>query len=114
MDKYKGCFIRESLNDENILKKFRPIKIVTTDETTDSDRWHIYYVNVIENEIKSLHQRLKEGYYMHFWNDKNLIVLFKDRKFTLDINKKETWKACINYGLSIGIPEEQLDFKTEF
>ena len=51
---------------------------------------------------------------MHFWRDNRMIVLFKKKRFTLDIENKNTWKEAIDYGLSIGIPREQLDFEMEF
>lgn len=67
-----------------------------------------------ENEIDNVHSHLKPGWYVHFWKKDKMIVLFKDKKFILDINNKNTWKKAIEYGLSIGIPLEQLDFEMEF
>jgi hypothetical protein len=51
---------------------------------------------------------------VHFWKENKMIVLFKGKKFILDIKDKASWKEAIEYGLSIGIPSEQLDFEREF
>ena len=51
---------------------------------------------------------------MHFWKENKMRVLFKGRKFVLDIDNKKSYKSAIDYGLSINIPKEQLDFEIEF
>ena len=38
------------------------------------------------------------------------IVAFKDKIISFEHNKRDTWKPVVEYGLSIGIPKEQLDF----
>ncbi len=50
---------------------------------------------------------------MHFWDNRNIIVAFKDKIFEIDYDDKGTWKNAIDYGISIGIPKEQLDFSIE-
>lgn len=41
------------------------------------------------------------------------MVVFKDKTFEIDYDDKETWKEAVDYGLSLGIPAEQLDFLIE-
>jgi hypothetical protein len=72
--------------------------------------WHFYAVEVSEEEIERLSHSIKDGWYAHFWNGNKVIVAFKDRIFRFDHDKKETWKPAVDYGLSLGIPTEQLDF----
>ena len=50
---------------------------------------------------------------MHFWKDRDVIAIFKDKKFEFNYDDKSTWKDVVNYGLSLGIPKEQLDFLIE-
>ena len=43
-----------------------------------------------------------------------MTILFKGKRFEIKFSDKSTWKDAVNYGLSIGIPAEQLDFAIEF
>lgn len=110
MDKYNGIIVEESLEDNRVLNKLNIIKIEITDEEILSDRWHLYTVKVSEKEILTLSKILKEKWYMHFWKDRTVIVIFKNKKFEFDFDNKNTWKPAVDYGLSLGIPKEQLDF----
>jgi len=114
MTKWKGCIVEESLTDNRILNNIEIIKVRITKEQESEKRWHIYNSLLTEEEINKIHLLLKQGWYMHFWKDNKMIVLFKRKKFILDINNKSTWKQAIDYGLSINIPKEQLDFEMEF
>ena len=114
MPNWKGCVIEESLEDNRVLNKIEIIKVRITTDDTPQERWHIYNVSVSEKEIDFLHNKLKQAWYMHFWQDNKMLVLFKDRKFTINPEDKKTWKAAIEYGLSLGIPKEQLVFEKEF
>lgn len=114
MGTYKGCIIEESLEDNRILNNLKVVKIRITNEENLEDRWHIYDSLVSEGQINKLHEQLKQGWYMHFWGEGKIVILFKDKKFEFDLNDKESWKPAVDYGLSINIPVEQLDFVREF
>ena len=114
MDKWKGCIVEESLEDNRVMNGIEVVKVRITEEENPKDRWHIYNSLLSEEEINKVHPFLKQSWYMHFWKDKKMLVLFRGNKFILDIEKKETWTPAIEYGLSINIPKEQLDFETEF
>jgi len=47
---------------------------------------------------------------MHFWKDKDVIAVFEGKKFAFNYDDKSSWTPAVEYGLSIGIPKEQLDF----
>ena len=114
MNKWKGCIVEESLDDNRVLNNLEVAKVRITSEQDSAKRWHIYNAFLSEREIKIIHSHLKQSWYVHFWKEDKIIVLFKGRKFVLDVKNKETWKDAINYGLSINIPREQLDFLMEF
>ncbi|GIW63372.1 MAG: hypothetical protein KatS3mg091_174 [Patescibacteria group bacterium] len=67
-------------------------------------------MQVSKDEIGRLSKYLKPGWYMHFWQEQDVIAVFKDRKFEFNYDDKSTWKPVIEYGLSLGIPKEELDF----
>ena len=48
-------------------------------------------------------------YYSHFYNDEEMIVIFKDKVFKIKPHIS-TWTPIIDYGKTLGIPKEQLDF----
>ncbi len=111
---WKGCIVEESLTDNRVLNDLKIEKVRITKEEDSNARWHIYNTIVTEDQIKLLHKKLKDKWYMHFWKEDEMTVLFQDKKFVLDINDKESWKNAVDYGLSLGIPKEQLDFEIEF
>jgi hypothetical protein len=65
---------------------------------------------VSQEEILELEKIIKQGWYAHFWNGKEVIAVFRNKTFSFVHNNKSTWKPAVNYGLSLGISREQLDF----
>ena len=80
-----------------------------------SGDWKIYGIKIddleIEDIIKKIQDNMKsdEAWYAHLYNDKELIVIFKDKVFRVT-PYISTWGKIINYGKNLGIPDEQLDF----
>lgn len=114
MDKWKGCIVEESLEDNRILNKIEIVKVRITSDDAEQERWHIYDALLSESDIGLIHHNLKQAWFMHIWKDNKMIVLFKDRKFEIKADNKNTWKEAIEYGLSLGILKEQLEFLKEF
>jgi hypothetical protein len=77
--------------------------------------WHCYIVEVLREEMEKLQSLLKRegGWYMHFWKNRDVIIVFRDRLFKIDYDDKSTWKDAVEYGRLIGVPDEQLDFLIE-
>ena len=115
MDKtYKGTIVEESLEDNRVLNNFEIIGFKITDEDDPKDRWHLFNVKVSESDIKKLSKYIKSGkWYMHFWENNHIIAVFKERIFDFNHDDKSSWKEVVAYGLSLGIPIEQLDFVIE-
>lgn len=113
MREYKGVIVEESLSDNRILNDLKIVDFRISKEENPSDRWHLYTVNVSKEEIEKLSKNIKTKWYMHFWKGRNIIAIFKNKKFEFNFDDKSTWKPVIEYGLSLGIPREQLDFPIE-
>jgi len=107
MEEYHGVLVDASQKDKSIFKK---LKILS--QKKDGD-WILYKVGVgpkeIEQTIKRLQSNMINNFYFHFYKDEELIIVFKKRIFRVKIDKS-TWKEVIKYGVSLNIPEEQLDF----
>ncbi len=117
--KWKGVIISESLEEPTLLNEFEVYKarISKRDELIDDQRnrgrWHLYWVYATDNQIEALSHQIKKGWYAHFWKGQKLLATFRSKKFEFHLRDKSTWKEAIEYGKSVGIPEEQLDFLTE-
>ncbi|PIN92990.1 hypothetical protein COU61_01120 [Candidatus Pacearchaeota archaeon CG10_big_fil_rev_8_21_14_0_10_35_13] len=107
---YKGTIIEESLEDNRVLNKLDIRKLRVTKERNPADRWHLFSVFVTKKEIIKFSKKIKQGWYMHFWKRREVIVIFKNKRFEFDYDNKESWKPAIEYGISLGIPKKQLDF----
>jgi len=111
MQKYFGTIIKESLSDDSALTFFNVREIEETDDEIIEDRWHLYYVEGQKENIEKLSSYIKEGpWYAHFWNDREMVVIFKNKIFSFLREDRGTLFAVKEYGKSIGIKGEQLDF----
>ena len=111
MQKYFGAIIKQSLSDDSTLTFFNIKKIEETDDEIVEDRWHLYYVESQMENIEKLALYIKEGpWYAHFWNREEMIVVFKNKVVTFLHEDRAALFAVKEYGKSIGIKEEQLDF----
>ncbi len=108
---YKGTIVEESLEDNRILNDLNIIGFKISNDENPADRWHLYTVKVTKDDIQKFSKYIKPGkWYIHFWNDNDVIAVFKDKIFEFKYDNKETWKNACDYGRSLGIPEEQLNF----
>ena len=111
--KYIGVVIAESLADQSIINGFEVFKIHIS---SDEDRWHMYWVKVNESDLTLIQKNfLDGGWYAHFANadSDEGVVVFRDKMFRMKKSDPSTWTGAIEFGRSIGIPEEQLDFEFE-
>jgi hypothetical protein len=61
--------------------------------------------------VGELAKNLKpEKWYAHFWDDIHIYVVFPGKVFKISRNDTSTWQPAIDYGLSLKISSEQLDF----
>jgi len=108
MKEYKGIIVEESLENIRIINDLEVIKVRISKE---EPVWHLYTVKVSKEDIEKLSRNIKPKWYMHFWKGREIIAIFKNKKFEFNFDDKSTWKPAVEYGLSIGIPKEQLDFE---
>lgn len=105
--RFKGMIVEESLKDPTLINAFSVSKV----EISSPSHWHIYTVSTNEDYILSLQKFIKVGpWYIHFWNDKEVIVVFQKKIFKFLKTDKNSWECLKTYGREVGIPESQLDF----
>jgi hypothetical protein len=108
--KYRGIIIEESLIDNRILINFNIMKLYITATAKKSDQWHLFEVEVEENEIENISKEIIEGWYAHFWYGSDVIAVFANKIIKFNYLDKNTWNEVIEYGKKLNIPPEQLDF----
>lgn len=120
---YKGVIIEESLVNKSVLSKIKiestKIEPITPEHKTPwLKQWTLRNVLIDEkaaNEIaeeisKSFDYSHGSAWYADFKNDKTHYIIFKDKIFKIDRSKLEEYQKATDYGISLGIPEYQVDF----
>ena len=118
---YKGVIIEESLDKTDILKK---VNIVTTKvgqvtekhETPWLKQWTLHTVEILEQDADSVAEELSNAlenehdWYADFKNDEYHYIIYRGKIFKVDLKNPSLYKDAKQYGISLGIPEYQVDF----
>ena len=121
---YKGVIIEESLENKDILKD---VKILETkvEEVTEEHKtpwikqWTLHTVEIPENQVKNVAEKISKAldsehdWYADFKNDTHHYIIFRNKIFFVDKQSKEQYDEAKKYGISLGIPEYQVDFHPE-
>ena len=118
---YEGVIIEESLEDNNILKNVKILetkveKVVEEHKTPWIKKWTLHTVEIPENQVSSVAEKIskaldsKHDWYADFKNDTHHYIIFRDKVFYIDRKSKEQYNEAKRYGISLGIPEYQVDF----
>lgn len=123
---YKGVIIEESLDNTEVLKN---VKIVSTkiENVTPKHRtpwiskWTLHTVEISEEKTQKVAKQLSQeldkdharAWYADFKNDKYHFIIFKDKVFKVDLKNPVLYKDARKHGISLGIPEYQVDFAPE-
>ena len=108
--KYRGIIIEESLNDNRILNNFNILKLYITETAEKRDQWHLFEVEIEENEIENISNQIIDGWYTHFWHGSDVVAVFAKKIIKFNYLDKDTWDEVLEYGKKLNIPPEQLDF----
>ena len=120
---YGGVIIEESLKDKTILGslKVKDIKVesITPEHKTPwFKQWTLHTVfipeemgdHIAEKISKSFDYSHGSAWYADFKNDKTHYIIFEGKVFKIDRSKKKEYQKATEYGISLGIPEYQVDF----
>lgn len=119
---YKGLIIEESLETKEVLKKLWIIStkiepVTEVHKTPWIKQWTMHTVEISEKHIKEIADQIagsidgEHTWYADFKNDLKHYIVFKNKVFTIDRSNTDHYDEVKKYGISIGIPEHQLDFK---
>ncbi len=120
---YQGTIIEESLEDKSVLEdvKILSTKVEQVEEGHKTPwllQWTLHKVEILEDKAKEVAEKISKSldqshdgsWYADFKNDTHHYIIFRDKVFYIDQKNKEQYDEAKNYGLSLGIPEYQLDF----
>ena len=118
---FVGIIIEESIEKKDVLKKVKIIKtkiekVIEKHKTPWIKQWTLHTVEILENQAdkvaKDLSKSLdsKHDWYADFKNDSHHYIIFRNKVFFIDRRSKEQYDEAKNYGISLGIPEYQVDF----
>jgi len=121
---YKGTIIAESLENKDILRDVKildtKVEVVIEEHKTPwLKQWTLHTVEIPEDQAKSFAEKIskaldsKHSWYADFKNETNHYIIFKNKIFFIDKQNKEQYDEAKKYGLSLGIPEYQVDFHLE-
>jgi hypothetical protein len=123
MSVYTGTIIEESLKNTDVLKK---VTITSTLVEPVNERhatpwlkqWTLHKVEIpeadaaaIADELSYALERDHTAWYADFKNDAHAYIIFPDKVFFIDRTNQAQYDETRQYGLSLGIPEYQVDFK---
>lgn len=116
-----GVIIEESLEKKDVLKKVNILKtkiekVTEKHKTPWIKQWTLHTVEIPENQVELVAKDLsssldaKHDWYADFKNDSHHYIIFRNKVFFIDRRSKEQYDEAKKYGISLGIPEYQVDF----
>lgn len=119
---YRGIIIEESLANKSVLDDVTIVKTVVEAVTEDHKtpwlkQWTVHTVEVPEEKaeeiINKISKALDVGWYADYKNDNHHYIIFGNKIFKVDRKKPSLYKEVKEYGVSVGIPDYQLDFASD-
>lgn len=117
---YQGVIIAESLKDKSFLQSIKIIK-TKIEKVTDKHKtpwlkqWTLYTVKIPKNKAEKLAKKISQNLDRNYWysdykNNQYHYIIFPNIIFKVDLNNPVLYQDAISFGISLGIPNYQLDF----
>lgn len=124
MDKYIGVIIEESLENAGVLKNVTILKtkvepVTDRHKTPWVNQWSLHTVEIPNDKAESIAEKLsksldsRHSWYADFKNETTHYIIFRNKVFKVDRTSKVQYDEVKQYGISIGIPDYQVDFHPE-
>ncbi len=118
---YKGVIIEESLENMGVLKDVEILetkieKVTEEHKTPWLSQWTLYTVEIPEKASESVAEKLSKNlekehnWYADYKNDEYHYIIYRNKVFKVDLKNPVLYKDAKQYGVSLGIPEYQVDF----
>ena len=119
---YKGVIIEESLQNKAVLKKVKILdtkieKITSEHKTPWLKQWTLHTVEIPEDSADEVASMLSHSFdskhsvwYADFKNKNIHYIIYPNKIFKVNLGNPVIYRDARKYGISIGIPEYQVDF----
>ncbi|MCC7004956.1 hypothetical protein IT397_03510 [Candidatus Nomurabacteria bacterium] len=118
---YKGVIIEESLENKDVIKDVKILEtkveeVIEEHKTPWVKQWTLHTVEIPENQVIDVAEKIsraldsEHNWYADFKNDTHHYIIFRNKVFYIDRKSKEQYDEAKQYGISLGIPEYQVDF----
>ncbi|MBL7074867.1 hypothetical protein ISS37_06480 [candidate division KSB1 bacterium] len=115
---FSGLLLKESLKEASVLDVIRVTKIEKWDVDNTADfqpkTWTAIFFegdeSQVDNTAEKLSQSLKPRWYANISTVNNEYVIFPNKVFKYTKGDKQKITEAVKYGLSLGIPDHQLDW----
>lgn len=119
---YKGVIIEESLTDKSVLNDIivisTKVEPVTEEHKTPwVKQWTLHDVEIPAEKAAEIAEKISKAldrehnWYADYKTDTEHYVIYRDKIFHItDRSDKKQYDEATKYGISIGIPDYQVDF----
>ncbi len=122
---YTGVIIEESLDNLDVLKE---LTILSTEVEPVTERkrtpwvkqWTLHTVDIPEGKADRVANKISQdldkvhSWYADYKNDEYHYIIYRGRIFKVDLSNPVLYRDAREYGISVGIPEYQVDFDQEW
>lgn len=124
METFIGVIIEESLEKKDVLKKIKTTqtKIVPVTEkhrTPWVKTWTMHTVEIPENKAREIAEELskvldsKHEWYADYKNNTHHYIIYRNKVFFINRKHRGEYLEAREYGISLGIPEYQVNFEAD-
>ncbi|MEK7080492.1 MAG: hypothetical protein AAB925_01495 [Patescibacteria group bacterium] len=117
----KGVIIEESLDDKKVfgiahIVSTKIESVVEKHKTPWLKQWTLHTVEIDSRdaervaEILAMDLEKEHPWYADFKNNTHHYIIFRGKFFYIDRTSKKQYDEAKNYGISLGIPDYQVDF----
>lgn len=121
---YKGVIIEESLEKADVLRSVvvvdTKVEPVTEEHKTPwIKQWTLHTVEILEEKADQVAEQLsadlekEHNWYADYKNDQYHYIVYRNKVFKVDLKNPVLYKEAKAHGISLGIPEYQVDFAPE-
>ena len=120
---YTGVIIEESLGDKTVLSEVVVVKtkispVTHEDKTPWLKQWTLHTVEIAPNKADAVAQKISKSFdpvhpdwYADYRNNLFHYIIFPNKIFRVDLQNPVFYKEARSHGISIGIPEYQVNFE---
>ena len=125
MKNYQGIIIEESLENKDVLKDVKIVstkveKVTAKHQTPWLKQWTLHTVEITEQKAEKIADVISRNletkhtaWYADFKHDNFHYIIFPEKVFKVNRRNDNEYEEAKQHGISLGIPDYQLDFSPE-